>query len=259
MPKIVTFHSFRRGTGKSSLAANSAALCALQGLRVGLVDLSLPSPSLTYTFQMENQAIPYRINDFIWGDCQMQQAAYDITEHLEQIWHTSIPGSLTLVPASTHQSDIARTIKGAYDYDSMDDGFMELIRAADLDVLILDTRAGINDDTVFALAVSDTLFIIMRPDQQDYQGTAVTVEVARRLEVPSIGLIANNVPNKIDAAALRHELQETYHCEVPAVIHFSTDMVSMEYPRVLALENPEHPIIKTLREMLSNHVNPSST
>lgn len=259
MPKIVTFHSFRRGTGKSSLAANTAAICAMQGMRVALVDLNMQSPSLTYTFQMENQAIPYRINDFIWGNCQMDQAAYDITEHLEKIWNTSIPGSLILVPASTHQGDISRTMKGTYDFDTMDDGFMELIRAVDLDVLILDTRAGINDDTIFALAVSDVLLIIVRPDQQDYQGTAVTVEVSRRLDVPMIGLVANNVPSKINPNVIRHELEETYHCEVPAVIHFSTDMVSMEHPRILALEDPEHPIIQTLQELISIHVNPPAT
>jgi MinD-like ATPase involved in chromosome partitioning or flagellar assembly len=133
---------------------------------------------------------------------------------------------------------------------------LNLISAKKLDVLILDTRAGINDDTILALAISDLLFIIVRPDQQDYQGTAVTVEIARRLTVPQTGLIANNVPSKIDPISLRRELENTYQCNVSAVIHFSTDMVSVDYPRVLALEDPHHPIIRTLKEMITPYVRP---
>jgi len=34
----------------------------------------------------------------------------------------------------------------------------------------------------------------MRPDQQDYQGTSVTVEVARKLDVPRLLMIVNKVP-----------------------------------------------------------------
>ena len=32
---------------------------------------------------------------------------------------------------------------------------------------------------------------IMRPDSQDFQGTAVTVDVARRLKIPRILIVVN--------------------------------------------------------------------
>ena len=45
MNSIVTIHSFRRGVGKTSLAANLAVLLALQGRRVALVDRDFQTPS----------------------------------------------------------------------------------------------------------------------------------------------------------------------------------------------------------------------
>ena len=38
MSKIVSIHSFRGGTGKSNTTANLAALLAIEGRRVGVVD-----------------------------------------------------------------------------------------------------------------------------------------------------------------------------------------------------------------------------
>jgi MinD-like ATPase involved in chromosome partitioning or flagellar assembly len=35
--------------------------------------------------------------------------------------------------------------------------------------------------------------IILRPDQQDFQGTAVAVDVARKLRVQEMRLVVNNV------------------------------------------------------------------
>ena len=42
------------------------------------------------------------------------------------------------------------------------------------------------------LLLPAVLLLILRPDRQDFQGTAVTVDVARRLDVPNLLLVLNN-------------------------------------------------------------------
>ena len=69
-----------------------------------------------------------------------------------------------------------------------------------LDVLMIDTHPGLNEETLLSIAISDVLVIIMRPDQQDYQGTGVTVEVARKLGVPAMYLVVNKVPQAFNSA-----------------------------------------------------------
>jgi MinD-like ATPase involved in chromosome partitioning or flagellar assembly len=46
MPKVVSVHSYRGGTGKSNFTANLATTVALQGYRVGVVDTDVPSPGI---------------------------------------------------------------------------------------------------------------------------------------------------------------------------------------------------------------------
>ncbi len=49
--KTLAFHSYKGGTGKTTLIANLAALYAMQGLRVCLLDFDLYAPSLGMYFR----------------------------------------------------------------------------------------------------------------------------------------------------------------------------------------------------------------
>jgi septum site-determining protein MinD len=52
MSKIISVHSFRGGTGKSNTTANIAALLAMDGARVGVVDTDIAiSPGHSRPFQ----------------------------------------------------------------------------------------------------------------------------------------------------------------------------------------------------------------
>ena len=61
---------------------------------------------------------------------------------------------------------------------------------------------------------SDTLVLILRPDQQDFQGTAVTVEVARKLKLKKLLLVVNKALPKLDFESLRQQVQEAYNAPV---------------------------------------------
>ena len=58
-----------------------------------------------------------------------------------------------------------------------------------------------NEETLLSIAISDMLLLVMRPDNQDFQGTAVTAELARRLEVPEMLIVVNKVPPGMDRGA----------------------------------------------------------
>jgi MinD-like ATPase involved in chromosome partitioning or flagellar assembly len=63
-----------------------------------------------------------------------------------------------------------------------------------LDVLLIDTHPGLNEETLLSIVISDILVVVMRPDKQDYEGTGITVTVARELKVPNLMLIVNKAP-----------------------------------------------------------------
>ncbi len=57
MAKIISVHSFRGGTGKSNTAANMAAMLALDGKRVGVVDTDIQSPGIHVLFGLAGEDI----------------------------------------------------------------------------------------------------------------------------------------------------------------------------------------------------------
>ena len=46
MTRCIAFHSYKGGTGKSTIGSNMAALMAKRGLKVVLLDLDVYAPSL---------------------------------------------------------------------------------------------------------------------------------------------------------------------------------------------------------------------
>src|SRR5690606_33701716 len=82
MSQIVSIHSFRGGTGKSNISANVAAVLAARGKRVGVVDTDIQSPGIHVLFGLGEERISHALNDYLWGECEIEQTAYDVTANL---------------------------------------------------------------------------------------------------------------------------------------------------------------------------------
>ncbi|MBN1681861.1 MAG: MinD/ParA family protein [Anaerolineae bacterium] len=245
MSKIISVHSFRGGTGKSNTTANISTLLAAQGHRVGVVDTDIQSPGIHVLFGLSERTMVYSLNDYLWGKCKIHQAAYDLASSLE----TPIDGALYLIPSSIKVGEIARVIREGYDAGLLNDGFHDLIEQMNLDYLIIDTHPGLNEETLLSIAISDALGIILRPDQQDYQGTGVTVQVARKLGVPKLVLIVNKVPPMFSFEEVKDRVESTYNCPVAAIIPHSDEMMTLASEGIFALRFPDHPITQTLRNL----------
>jgi septum site-determining protein MinD len=243
MAKIISIHSFRRGTGKSNLVANMAALLAAEGQRVGAVDTDLQSPSLHILFGLDERDIGHSLNDYLQGKCAIEQAAYTMTPRLG----AEISGQVFLIPSNADTNEIARALREGYNVSLLNEGLHQLSKALNLDVLLVDTHAGLSEETLLSIAVSDALGIIMRPDQQDYQGTAITVEVARRLGVPRLALIVNQSPSFFDLSQVKAQVESAYQCEVIAALPHYDEMMALASAGIFALRYPDHPMTASLK------------
>jgi MinD-like ATPase involved in chromosome partitioning or flagellar assembly len=254
MSKIISVHSFRGGTGKSNTTANLSAIIASRGLRVGVIDTDINSPGIHVLFGLHEDDIKYSLNDYLWGKCEIEKAAHDVTAMLNtdlQGGPGAIPanGKVFLIPSSIKVGEIARILREGYDVGLLNDGFQNLVKELKLDVLLIDTHPGLNEETLLSVAISDALAIIMRPDQQDYQGTGVTVEVARKLDVPRMLLIVNKTPTTLDFEEVKARVEQTYNCPVGAVLPHSDEMMTLASSGVFALRFPDHPITQKLRKV----------
>lgn len=247
MSKIISVHSFRGGTGKSNTTANLAALMALRGLSIGVVDTDIQSPGIHVLFGLDEAAVRYSLNDYLWGKCKIRQTAHDVTSRLG----VEIPGKVYLIPSSIKAGEIARVIHEGYDPNLLNEGFSDLLEELNLDVLLIDTHPGINEETLLSLAISDILLVIMRPDKQDFQGTSVTLEVASKLGVPNLLMLINKAPERVDRVALKKQVADIYHTEVVGVIPHSDEMMTLASEGIFVIRYPNHPITTALQEVVA--------
>jgi len=245
MSKIISIHSFRGGTGKSNTTANVSVLLASQGLNVGVIDTDIQSPGIHVLFGLEEDDMKHSLNDYLWGKCNIEDAAHDVTASLGG----GISARVSVIPSSIKAGEIARVLREGYDVGLLNDGFHELIEALDLDVLMIDTHPGLNEETLLSIAISDALAIIMRPDQQDYQGTGVTVEVARKLNVPRLVIIVNKTPQVYDFNQVREQVEQLYGTEVAAALPHSDEMMALASAGVFALRYPDHEVSQLYQQV----------
>ena len=258
MGEIISIHSFRGGTGKSNLTANIATQVAMRGKRVGIVDTDINSPGIHVLFGFDETRITKALNDYLWGKSPIEDAAYDLSDTAG-----NEPGrgflkdlNIWLIPASIRTGEIARILREGYDVGLLNEGFHTLLDKLKLDYLFIDTHPGLNEETLLSIAISNALIIILRPDQQDFQGTAVTVDVARKLEVPHLRLVVNKALTRYDFAKVRADISATYNVPVAGVLPLSEDVASNASNNIFSALNPDHPWSLGVIEIVDDLVGP---
>jgi septum site-determining protein MinD len=250
VPKIISTHSFRGGTGKSNTTANLAVLVARAGWRVGIIDTDIQSPGVHVLFRVKENEFEHSLNDYLWGKCRIEEAAFDVTARaIGAVTEDAKRPKLFLIPSSIKTGEIARILREGYDVGLLNDGLQDLLKRLELDYLFIDTHPGVNEETLLSIAVSDLLVLILRPDQQDFQGTAVTVELARKLEVPNMFVVINKVPPGSDPDALREQVESLYRTDVAALLPLSTEMVRLGSGDIFANRYPDHPLALQFKDL----------
>jgi len=247
MPKVVSIHSYRGGTGKSNFTANLATTVAMQGFRVGVVDTDLPSPGIHNIFDLDLEKAPKTLNSYLWGEAPIEATGYDVTDAAG----ITNQGTLLLVPSSVKPDDIAKVLKNGYDVKLLNDGFRQLVKGLELDYLFIDTHPGLSKETFLSIAISHVLVLILRPDKQDYQGTAVTMDVARQLNVRKMLLAINKAYRSLNREVLKQKVEETYGTPVAGIFPLSEDVVQLASEGVFCTRFPDHPISREFVKVAS--------
>lgn len=245
MATVVSVHSFRGGTGKSNTTANLAATYAAQGRRVGVIDTDIQSPGIHVLFGLVGDEVEASLNDFLWHGRAITDVAQDVTAGIGM----PVSGRVFLIPSSMKPGEIARILREGYDAQRLTEGLRQLVVELDLDVLLIDTHPGLNEETLLSLVLSDALLIVMRPDKQDYEGTGITARVAQELQVPRVRIAVNKTPDTLDRAAVAARVEEAYGCSVAAVMPHSDELMRLASEGIFVARYPNHELAGMYRQI----------
>jgi chromosome partitioning protein len=76
LTKCIAFHSYKGGTGKTTIGANFAASLTKEGYKVSLIDLDVYAPSLQSYFDVEPEK---SINDYLYSNAEVEDVMVDMT------------------------------------------------------------------------------------------------------------------------------------------------------------------------------------
>lgn len=192
MTKCIAFHSYKGGTGKTTLAGNFAAVLAKLGFRVCLLDLDVYAPSLQSYFMIEPKKW---INDYLYSEADIGEVMQDLTPKVSEIDLESmemqsdssqgakegVKGKLWIGFSNAKKEEIYKLEGGA---DTTRKQFLrrfillreQLITNYDADYIVIDTSPGIRYWSINALAVADILFLTLKAGDLDIEGTKKMAE-----------------------------------------------------------------------------------
>lgn len=189
-PISIAFHSYKGGTGKTTIACNFAAQLAKMGNRVGLLDLDIYAPSIQTYFEIEPKKW---LNNYLNSSADLLDVIidgsqfvysgkvnsdnYDLKEKSTDIdggnlWlGFSNPRSEEILQLETTGTSTAREILKKLIL--LKEKMLTDLR---LDYLVIDTSPGIRTWSINALAVSDILLLTLKSGDIDSKGTKRLVE-----------------------------------------------------------------------------------
>jgi chromosome partitioning protein len=264
--KTLAFHSYKGGTGKTTLIANLAALYAMNGMNVCLLDFDLYAPSLGMYFRKKPTTY---LNALLRGDLDQPGDKLDDSSLIIDLGsELGLKGKLLLGFASPNKEDIGEIefmhdqkwqLKAIKRFQSFK---KHLFLEHKIDCLLLDTSPGIRYWSINALAMANMLFLVMKTSDMDIEGTKKMAndiyDVIVRYGKSKYFLILNKVPGISNSNGLygdmteltwSGELQKDIGTQVVGSIPCCCDIQFSKHEFLYAVNNPEHPFSRKVLEL----------
>lgn len=244
MSPIITIHASHRNVGKSFLTANLAVLLAKQGHRVSIIELDFIS-ELPMLFGLEPVDLAEQ-----WT--ALQQPGNTLPE---AAWLSVGEGAIALLAGGGKEVhpvsgfSLVEQLQSQPQANRLGEDLTRLIPHLNADYILLETFPGFNEEGFLAFALADILVFVLNLNAQDYQDTAVFIDLAQRLQVDQIALIANQVLPEVNAEQLMASLINTYNMPVLGALTAVKPVEHSAYPNLLCQAHPNHPFSQGLQQI----------
>jgi chromosome partitioning protein len=259
--KTIAFHSYKGGTGKTTLITNLAALYAKHGFNVCLLDLDIYAPSLVSYFRKTPSCY---VNDLLNGEATISDVVVNLSSEL------GFKGKLLVGFSSPRKADIDE-IEFRHN-EKWQLNALRLFLAAKKDLLeeyglnyvFLDTSPGIRIWSINTLAAADMIFLLMKDSDMDIEGTRKMIndiyDALTRFGSKYF-LVLNKVPGALpsyafscegDEEAFKNELERVVGAQVVGSIPCFCDIQFSRHEFLFSVKKPDHPFSKRIAILAEN-------
>ena len=175
MGKVYAITSGKGGTGKTMFAVNMAAMLAMRGYSVVLLDMDMGLRNIDLYLGLENRVV-YNLMDVMSGVCRIRQALIKdrrFGENLQVI--SASPGRDTRDITPMHMEILCEKLKSKFDF------------------VIIDASAGLGDGLTLAVAAADSAVIITEAEAASVRDADMVDRELQKMGIEDRICIVNKV------------------------------------------------------------------
>jgi len=251
MGKIIAVHSYKGGTGKTSLSVNLAAIYARRGKKVCLMDLDFRAPSLHSVFKKQN--LDYWLNDYLNGVCEIDKVLVDATNN-----HGN-GGKLMVAFANPSTEAIRDMTAKDRKWEMKALGRLLSLRSSllnngDFDYIILDTSPGLQYSSINAIVTADIVLVVTSLDASDINGSQRMTSELYDLFEKKTGILINKViaeylSSEKEQKKFSDYIKSVHKLPVLATIPCFCEVLRAAGDFIFTEEKPDHPFTETLEKL----------
>jgi flagellar biosynthesis protein FlhG len=198
--RFIAITSGKGGVGKSTISSNMAYVMAKYGLKVGIFDADIGLANLDVMF---NVKIKKNILHVLKGEATVEEILVPIEPNL------------VLIPGESGEEIFKYASGGLFER------FMEQANVLDdLDVMIIDTGAGIGEHIQLFLRACDDVIVVTVPDPAAITDAYATIKVTARLR-DEINVIMNQVRSSKEAEGLFEKIHKVAAANIGGSLRLS--------------------------------------
>ena len=185
--RFIAITSGKGGVGKSTISSNLAYTLAQKGLNVGIFDADIGLANLDVMF---NVKIKKNILHVLKGEASVSDILIPITRNL------------ILIPGESGDEILK------YSDQALFERFMQEAQVLDkLDVMIIDTGAGIGEHIQMFLDAADDVIVVTVPDPAAITDAYATIKTIATLR-NDVNMIMNQVKNEKEAVGVFEKIRK---------------------------------------------------
>ena len=250
MTKTMAFHSYKGGTGKTSLVVNLGALYAKQGAKVCILDYDFRAPSLNVLFKAKPKLW---LNDYLDGRCDINDTILDESTKYDlrgKLWVGFANPSLEALKDVMSKDRrwevkaLSKTLAGK----------KEIIEEKKVDYVIFDTSPGAQYSSINALAGADLVSLVMKADEFDLEGTKELSKGVYEALGRKSGVVLNKIPLEQIAASggkekFGKEIEANVGLPLVGVIPCMCELMAAGGKSIYTLDKPDHAFSRAIGEI----------
>jgi MinD-like ATPase involved in chromosome partitioning or flagellar assembly len=249
MSKILAVHSYKGGTGKTSMSVNLAATLAKMGKKVCVFDLDFRAPSLFSILKTPNAE--YWLNDYLNNTCEIDKTLIDLSSRIpgDGKFFTCLANPSTEAIRDMSSKDRKWEMRALGRLLSLKE---TLLTAKKFDYLIFDTSPGLQYSSINAIVAADFVVVATTGDRSDVDGTKRMLSELYNLFEKKTGLVLNKVLDPAVTAKkteMQNKIKREYQVPLLGMVPCFCEILRAEGNLIFVQDKPDHPFTKILAEM----------